>query len=187
MLKNIFGGIAGRIIIGVVILGAMSGYYALTQDKTEKDLKSDLPAVGKCYEITGVAPNAKTKEHACDDDAAAYRSIAIVGDGDEKSCDDFGSHVEFESSVSNKGVDVASSVCGVLNVEVGDCIDAASGDIADCSGASPSLMKIASFQKVKTEAEAQDEALAVKLCGEDVAFALPYTTDLEIACVVEVA
>lgn len=179
MLKSIFGGIAGRIIIGVVILGAVSGYYALTQDKTEKDIQDKLPKVGECYLMSGSENDAKIKELDCDDDKAKHRAVAIIGDDDKKTCDDFYAYSWLESSVSNNGVDVKSTVCGVPNLSVGDCLDSETVEPTPCND-TPGQGKVTKFIDVKSQEEALDEKAMTAACaGPDW---MPFVVEKKVAC-----
>lgn len=179
-------------VVGAAVVTALAVGCGAIQKKAdeqvEKGIQNDLPKIGGCYSATDSVTDSKLTKQDCSEAEAMYRAIAILGDDDAKTCDDLGAHGSYQSYVVGGGSNVSSTVCGVLNLEVGDCV--AGGlqlDTADCSDASASPEKVTKFVDVKSEKAANDPAIAQKLCGPKAVNFIGYVSDKQIACLGAVA
>lgn len=190
------GGTISRIVKVVVavavILGARQAYLHFAAEDARGDQQADMPEVGACYEVESNPDDYTDNEIStvdCGADNAQFRALAVLTDPTDAAveCEELGAHGTFISSAWFERKEVSTAVCGVLNVEEGDCLSIVGMgyERTSCEGEDVLRQQIVAMVDVESAEETTDAAVAARVCGPEAVEFLPFPSERQIACLVE--
>lgn len=196
MLGQQHGGTISRlvkvVVVVAIVMGARQAYLHLAAEDAREDQRADMPEVGACYAVVSNPEDYTDNEISsadCGADDAQFRALAVLTDPADPGaeCEALGAHGTFVSSAWFESRQVSTAVCGVLNVEEGDCLSIVGMgyEPTSCEGEAPLRERIVAMVDVDSPQEASDPALAARLCGRKSIGFLPFASEKQIACLAE--